>query len=150
VFKIRLQNDLFTLVDKEDYIKFSLFHWWSDGLYAVREKRIGLRKLNKKQKIYLHREIVGAKKGEYTDHINRNSFDNRKFNLRICSQTENILNSKISKNNTSGFKGVYWFKPIKKWCAYITYHKKRKCLGYFEDIQKAVKARKQFERSIRV
>lgn len=42
---------------------------------------------------YLHRLIIGAEKGQVVDHINHNTLDNRKYNLRICTQSENKLNS---------------------------------------------------------
>jgi hypothetical protein len=56
---------------------------------------------------YLHRKITNAKKNEVVDHINGNSLDNRRENLRICSIKQNVRNSQISKNNKVGYKGVY-------------------------------------------
>ena len=54
--------------------------------------------------VYLHRLIMGAKKGEFVDHINGNCLDNRKCNLRICTQQQNNRNRAISKNNKTGYK----------------------------------------------
>lgn len=59
-----------------------------------------------KKIIYLHRFIMNTPKGFYTDHINGDTLDNRKENLRICTNCDNAANRRISKNNTSGYKGV--------------------------------------------
>lgn len=56
---------------------------------------------------------------EVIDHINHNGLDNRKCNLRICTNQENICNCEIPKNNKSGCKGVYWAKDKQKWTVTI-------------------------------
>jgi len=71
------------------------------------------------------------------DHINRNSLDNRIENLRLASSCENMSNRKIFSNNTSGCKGVSWHKLRNRWFAYVNFQKKRKCLGYFDDLELA-------------
>jgi hypothetical protein len=53
--------------------------------------------------------------GMHTDHINGNCLDNRRGNLRVCTQAENKRNLSLSKRNSSGFKGVYWSKERNKW-----------------------------------
>jgi hypothetical protein len=60
-----------------------------------------------KNRNLLHRIILEAKKGEHCDHINGDTLDNRRLNLRICSHAQNMANRKISKNNKTGVKGVY-------------------------------------------
>lgn len=76
------------------------------------------------------------------DHINRVRYDNRIINLRDVTNNQNIRN--IS-NNTSGHVGVSWSKGKHKWGSYITVNRKRLHLGYFEDIEDAVCARKEAE-----
>ena len=58
----------------------------------------------------------------------------------------NHFNMKLFKNNNSGHTGVYWFKRDKKWQAQITLDNKRIHLGYFNNIQDAILARKESEK----
>jgi hypothetical protein len=55
--------------------------------------------------------------------------DNRRANLRIATHQQNNHNHRISKNNTSGFKGVTWFERSKKWVAQINMNGKKIHLG---------------------
>lgn len=52
------------------------------------------------------RVILGAKAGDVVDHINGNPWDNRRENLRLCSQSDNRANSRVRKGHKTGFKGV--------------------------------------------
>lgn len=79
------------------------------------------------------------------DHINQNKLDNRKENLRICKQRNNMANSNLSKANTSGYKGVYWSNKKNKWYAKIGYKNNTIHLGYFNNIQEAFKTRLEAE-----
>lgn len=69
------------------------------------------------------------------DHINGDPSDDRWRNLRLATASQNIANSKISKNNTSGFKGVV--KTEWGWRAEITHHRKKKHLGMFKTPEEA-------------
>ncbi len=71
------------------------------------------------------------KKGFDIDHINGDGLDNRKSNLRICKHGENQYNSKMPKNNTSGYKGVYWDKRRNKWISQININGKHVYIGQF-------------------
>lgn len=73
------------------------------------------------------------------DHIDGDGTNNRIANLRKCSMSENKANSKIYKNNKSGFKGVSFHKRSKKWIAYININKKRTNLGSFDKAEDAAK-----------
>lgn len=79
---------------------------------------------------YLHQLILPNVK--FVDHINRNSLDNRRCNLREVSRIENYRNAKKrSKKSTSKFKGVYWHKMVKRWYANICIDYKSIYLGCF-------------------
>ena len=81
--------------------------------------------------ILLHRFIINAKLGEEVDHINGDTLDNRKANLRICSHAQNQRNMKKKNTNTSGFKGVSLDKQKTRWRARITINGKEKTLGAY-------------------
>ena len=90
----------------------------------------------------IHRLILGiTDPNVFIDHINHNGLDNRKENLRICTNQQNLCNCNIPKNNKSGCKGVYWSEDRQKWCAQITINHKTVRLGRFIDYEDAVKAR---------
>lgn len=65
------------------------------------------------------------------DHINGQVDDNRLVNLRLATQSENLYNTRLRRNNTSGFKGVVWRASCGRWQARITVGGDRKSLGHF-------------------
>lgn len=79
------------------------------------------------------------------DHADKNKLNNRRENLRPCTQQENIRNRPINKNNTSGFTGVTWDKALKKWDVKIWVDKKCKRLGRFTNKESAIRARLEAE-----
>lgn len=82
------------------------------------------------------------------DHINGNTLDNRKNNLRICTNRENTSNrTKLGTNNTSGILGVRFDNRRNKWYADIQYKGKCIFLGYFNIKEDAIKARIDAEKS---
>ena len=90
--------------------------------------------INKKITL-LHRlllDLPNARQPE-VDHINRNSLDNRLINLRLCTSSENKLNTGISNRNTSGYKGVTYHKKGNLWQAQF----RGKYLGIFKDKEQA-------------
>ena len=78
-----------------------------------------------------------------------NKLDDNINNLRYSSHKENTLKAKISKNNTSGIKGVSFHKSTNKWAAQITINKKQFYLGSFENIEDAQSARIKKENEFR-
>lgn len=106
----------------------------------------------KKQTGYslLHRFIMSAPKGKVVDHINRNTHDMRKDNMRICNRSMNCRNKKVLSNNSSGYRGVVFYdygaaKNNPKWFAYLDYHNKKINLGYYKKLEDAIAARKNGE-----
>jgi hypothetical protein len=89
----------------------------------------------------LHRIIwemhYGAiSKDTQIDHIDRNPYNNRIENLRICTQNQNQINARIPKNNTSGFKGVLK-TPNGKFQARLGYNGVKLYLGLFDTAEAA-------------
>lgn len=72
------------------------------------------------------------------DHINGNTFDNRKVNLRICTQEENCCNKKLASNNTSGFGGISYRKDKNRFDPEIRLQYQRCHLGYCKTLEEAV------------
>lgn len=76
--------------------------------------------------------------GIVVDHINGNANDNRKCNLRICTQGNNVLNKSFTSNNTSGFIGVSYRKNRNRFDPEIRKDDIRCHLGYTETLEEAV------------
>jgi len=98
--------------------------------------------------IELQRLLMKPLKGQYVDHINGDTLDNRRNNLRIVSNGANLRNShSIRSNNSSGVNGVYLNKKAKKkkWIAEIKVKYTKIWLGSYKTFDKAVKARKEAE-----
>lgn len=77
------------------------------------------------------------------DHINNDRTDNNIKNLRWCTSGENKQNASVSKNNTSGTKGIYWNKKANKWHVQIMINDKHINIGLFENKEDAILARKE-------
>lgn len=94
-----------------------------------------------KIKTSAHRFIMGVTDPKiYIDHINGNPLDNRKENLRICTQEQNSCNRGPQKNNKSGYKGVSWEKRQNKWRTQIKINEQQTHLGLFDDPVEAARA----------
>ena len=92
------------------------------------------------KKYYAHRLIFLYHKGylpKTIDHINCDKVDNRIENLRAVTDSQNQHNRKLNSNNTSGYKGVYYHKPLNKWCAKIRLEYKGIHLGYYKTPEEA-------------
>lgn len=75
---------------------------------------------NGTQKVMLmHHLIISPEEGMEIDHINRNGLDNRKKNLRCVTHAQNLQNQVKHKNNSSGYRNVYWSEGKRKWIAEI-------------------------------
>lgn len=121
------------LIDIEDIEKVKDIKWSFDRY--VRSANNGS----------LHRFIMCPDDNLVVDHINHNTLDNRKSNLRICGIKENSINKKKMSNNTSGYTGVYYKKDRNKWGARIVVNKKCIYLGYFNTKEEALEVRQKAE-----
>jgi hypothetical protein len=134
------------LLDNEDYKKVVSLGKWN--IHVVRGKPYVQKRMKGNKLTYLHRYLTGAERGQYVDHINHNTLDNRRSNLRICSNGANLRNGSLRPNNKTGHTGVYYFKkqPIRPWVAKIRVNYKYEHLGSFINYTDAVMAREIAER----
>ncbi len=92
--------------------------------------------------LWVHGEL--PPNGVAVDHINGNRDDNRISNLRLATSSQQMCNTRIRSDNTSGVKGVSrHFRG--KWAAEIKMNGKKKFLGLFDDLQSAARVRKAAE-----
>ena len=123
----------YTIVDHDDYEKIKNYKLGvHDSGYVNITLEEGETKL-------LHRYIMNVEKedGYYivVDHINHNTMDNRKSNLRVCEPKENARNTRKKANNTSGYRNISWNKQNNSWICTIrknnkTYTKSSKDLEF--------------------
>lgn len=114
--EIPLTCGMVAIVDDEDFERLSQFKWHWNASYA-RRTIVESRKGNKKRMcraVLMHRFILDIPLDKKGDHVNGNTLDNRKENLRICNSLGNAQNSKKRKDNTTGFKGVSLISRISK------------------------------------
>jgi hypothetical protein len=134
----------YILLDDIDYEGMKLLGGkWSLG---GKRGRFYAQKRFNGQLIEMHRYFMQPKKGEYVDHINRNTLDNQRKNLRICSNSANLRNGRIRSNNSSGITGVRWEKSRNKWVAKMKVFYKDVFLGRYVTLKDAINARKQAEK----
>lgn len=125
------------LVDDEDYEYLNQWKWYCDNRgYALRGVNINK---HTHKIIRMHRVIMDVPKGLYIDHINHNTLDNRKSNLRICNRSQNNQNQIKRPGLTSRYKGVCWCERDNGWYAQIGINGKQINLGLFRDEALAAK-----------
>lgn len=138
----------YAIVDDEDYAAVSAKKWWmshssdASGGYAVGSKG--------KKDIPMQRFIMGDLPGVHYDHVNGIGLDNRRCNLRVATQTENMRNcrkrryhGKPDRKTSSKYKGVWFRKDRQRWSAYIggpSGQSKREWLGCYATEGQAAEA----------
>lgn len=126
-------------IDAADYRAVSRYRWHIEG-NGYPQTTLGTSV--DKRSIYLHAFLMGrAPDGLQWDHINRDKLDNRRRNLRSVTASANQHNKGLSRNNTSGAKGVGWDITKRKWHACIGIAGRLKNLGRFDTLEEAVAAR---------
>jgi hypothetical protein len=138
--KIGLPHGLFALVDDEDYVKLSKHKWCCSSTgYAVRNLSRKNARIGVSRSVYMHRAIMLPAGDERVDHANGNTLDNRRSNLRCCTQSENIAHRLHAARSSSGYFGVVWLRG--KWQAQIRVRGRQIHLGRFSDPVEAAIAR---------
>lgn len=142
---IKLTQGRFVLVDADKFDFLNQFKWSFSG-YKDRQDGYAVRRVypngryKKGVTILLHRQVMGVGPKEQIDHINGDPLDCRVCNLRVSTQAENTRNRPKATNNTSGYKGVSYYKPNKKFGASIGLNKKKHFLGLFDTAEEAAHA----------
>jgi hypothetical protein len=119
------------VIDADDMPLVDGFNWTAliapKTVYAYRKDCSG----PKQRAIYMHRVLMGEPEGMHIDHRDGDGLNNRKFNLRDATPSQNQQNSRLPSSNTSGFKGVSWHPRGGKWRAQIGVNGENLHLGLF-------------------
>lgn len=140
--RVPLTRGKYTLIDAEDCLKVIPYRWnarydkYSDSYRAYTNARID----GKQTTLIMHRLIMDAPKGMSVDHINHDTLDNRKANLRLATTAQNNKNAPKRKDNKSGYKGVSWRRDKEKYQAKIKNDNVQHYLGYFDTPEEAALA----------
>lgn len=135
--KIKLTKNYHALVSDIDYKTINSLKW---RVLTTKDPRHTYAiSSTKKSYILMHRLIKQCPDGVVIDHKNGNTLDNRRSNLRIATLTQNGANRIKSKNSTTGYKGVTYFKlhPKKPYRAQIKHKGKVKHIGCYETAAQA-------------
>jgi hypothetical protein len=140
VKKIKLTQGKVALVDDEDFKELSRFKWQilKCGKFLIARRGCSCPITKNRYTILMHRQITSCPQDLFVDHINHNSLDNRKCNLRICTRQQNNSNRVIQKNKT-GIKGVET-RESGRYRARIRFNKKGITIGHFDTLVEAINA----------
>ncbi|MHC4641360.1 MAG: AP2/ERF family transcription factor [Planctomycetota bacterium] len=132
--RIPLTRGEFAIVDPEDYPRLAKHKWHlaksPTGSYAVRWKRGPVK--NTRRRIWMHRQVIHIPRSLLCDHVNCNSLDNRKENLRPATVSQNLCNrTKKKSKSRSIYKGLEWDRIQRKWKARIQLNNRKIYLGSF-------------------
>lgn len=144
--KLTLGNGMVTTVSNEDVDLLEAYGW-----YALKDGNHYYAYANvvepKRTTVKLHRlvaaRVLGDIVGRRIDHVNRDGLDNRRENLRVAGQGENLVNAgKRKGEHSSKYKGVYFHKPSGRWLVQIRLPnvQNKKHLGYFDTQEEAAVA----------
>jgi len=142
--RIPLPHGRYAIVDPEDFDRLNAYKWHVSGArdtyYAARSTRSP--KNNRRIVVKMHREILDVGDGMFVDHINQNSLDNRKANLRPATRAQNGRNRRKMRkiNCSSQYKGLTWYRREERWAVRIMANGKSKFVGYYDDEIEAAEA----------
>jgi hypothetical protein len=137
------RKGVYVFCDARDYKFLSSFRWWVKDSGRKLKLQYACTTFVDGKKHRLHRLLLSPKLSQKIDHVNGNGLDNRRINLRICTQQQNAANMRCRKNKSSSkFKGVFFRKDLRTrpWVAMIGSKSKNKNLGYFATEYEAAKA----------
>lgn len=142
IVRVRLSNsDKEMLCDVDDWEELKQYCWHlGAGGYAKTNVTD-----NDTIRNMFHENVIECADGLMRDHINRNRLDNRRENLRAVLPVINVRNCGLSKNSSTGYKGVTMSRSRKKYVAQIMVNYKHIHLGSFDTAEEAYKARLRAE-----
>jgi len=129
----KIHTDI-VVIDKEDLSFFAKYKWSVD-----KDKKV-VCTINNEDERFLSRILLKPNEFDYVDHIDRNTLNNSKRNLRICSSQENNRNRIANSNSSSKYKGVHFCSTKNRWIARIRENYKIIHLGTFKNEEDAAKA----------
>lgn len=146
--ELELNHGVVTLIDDDDYENIKAYRWYIKPFHGVarayvfRKTARSEHPFRKQSSIQLHRQIMGLTIGDsrIVDHINGNSLDNRKCNLRIGTRQQNNWSARLRCDSSTGYKGVHFKKQKQKYQAYIRHNGRVKHLGFYTLKEEAAEA----------
>lgn len=130
---IELSRGKVAIVDDLDYEWLSKYKWHVNNYgYAVGRMVAG-------KKVMMHRAIMNPPDNKQIDHINHNTLDNRRENLRICTRSNNQMNRGLQSNSTTGYKGVCFDKYKQRFISYLKLNGKQIRFGYCHTPEEAAR-----------
>lgn len=136
--EIPLSNGMVALVDDEDYERVAALKWMAERRHNIWYARHESRGRKNRIRVYLHRFILGENAGARVDHQNRNGLDCQKLNLRQCTHSQNMANSRHRQNRTAPYRGVSQQKSG-RWAVEIWSNRKRAYCGTFDTPEEAAR-----------
>lgn len=137
---IPLTQGQFAIVDDEDYDWLMQWKWRAKPIKSGRNKYYATRRVGPAS-IFMHRVVNNTPAGLGTDHINGNSLDNRRHNLRSATVAQNARNvPKCMHDKLSQFKGITYDKRRNRWIARIKVNRTAVNLGSFATQEAAARA----------
>lgn len=133
--KLQLTAGYHSIVDDDIYDELKNSKWCTGLCQRTGVPRNAHRRRGRKLELlhaYVFKRKFPGLDFEMIDHINMNPLDNRIENLRPCTRSENAMNIKKHKDNSSGFKGVRWESRRKHWIANICKDYKSIYLGSYK------------------
>jgi hypothetical protein len=129
-----------TIVDTKDFPLLAQWPWYARwdshtrSFYAVRTPRRGA------NLVHMAQTILRIQSPYEADHINHDTLDNRRCNLRPATRAQQMMHRRKGANNTSGFKGVSWDKSRSVWHVGIGVEGRWLNIGRFDTAEEAARA----------
>ena len=144
---IKSSNGYEIKVDDEDYERLNRWRWnvhsskRKNKVYLKVQRTIYIKKGKQRSTISMSKQIMDCPKGICIDHVNLDTLDNQKKNLRICTYTQNNWNKNKYDTNKIGLKGVSFQSSDclreKPWFARIAVNKVTFYLGHYKTPEEA-------------